>query len=112
MPCVRLHLRNRFGVERMPSHIAVAGSAGTGFVPLLDVPAPGSPYSVSGILIGLGVARGDSYHHFKVTLDGSQLAEDIMCGAARGDEQNNGLAMGLPFASSLGVEISSENDSP
>lgn len=56
----------------------------------------------SGVLTALGIARGYSYHYFKVTLDGKPIVEDYLCA---GDYGNNGIGVNLPFYNDLLVEV-------
>jgi hypothetical protein len=84
----------------------VTGST-TSYVPLLDIPA------ASGELKSLGVSDGIEYHSFRVTIDGTTLADAYLSGTASGSVRSNtGLAIGLRFEQSLLVQVSGSVLSP
>jgi hypothetical protein len=66
---------------------------------------------VSGILTGLGIAGGDSYHYFRVKIDGNNVVDEFLCGTMSKLE-NNGLGINLPFNNELIVEIRDSKPSP
>src|SRR5271166_6307419 len=84
----------------------VTGST-TSYVPLLDIPA------ASGELKSLGVSDGIEYHSFRVTIDGTTLADAYLSGTASGSVRSNtGLAIALRFEQSLLVQVSGSVLSP
>ena len=69
--------------------------------------------SASGELKSLGVSDGIAYHSFRVTIDGSILADAALSGTISGSARSNtGLAIGLRFEQSLMVEVSGSVLSP
>lgn len=87
-------------------HIDTATTAGTGFIRFVDLTKPG-------VLWGLAVAGGISYHYFRVTLDGQQLVDEYLSGIYGGPAHgNNGLTVGLYFDRELLVEIRNSAASP
>ena len=81
--------------------------ATTSYVPLLNIP------TASGELRSLGVSDGIAYHSFRVTIDGTVLADAYLSGTASGSVRSNtGLAVGLRFEQSLLVEVSGSVLSP
>jgi hypothetical protein len=86
--------------DRMTGHA-------TSYVSLLTI----SP--ASGELKSLGVSDGIAYHSFRVTIDGSILADAALSGTITGGARSNtGLAVGLRFDQSLLVEVSGSVVSP
>jgi len=57
---------------------------------------------LSGALTGLGIARGYSYHYFKISIDGKPIVENYFCA---GDSENNGMGVNLPFNRDLLIEV-------
>jgi hypothetical protein len=81
--------------------------ATTSYVSLLSIP------TASGELKSLGVSDGIAYHSFRVTIDGTVLADAYLSGTASGNVRSNtGLTVGLRFEQSLLVEVSGSVLSP
>lgn len=86
--------------DRMTRH-------GTSYVTLLAI----SP--ASGELKSLGVSDGRGYHSFRITIDGSILADAALSGTiSGGGRSNTSLAIGLRFEQSLLIEVSGSVTSP
>jgi hypothetical protein len=85
----------------MPTpYVRVAPASSASNVPLVVVRGTG------GVLMGVGVAGGICYHSFRLTIDGSVLADDFVVGSNTGaGNANGGVTMSLPFEQELKVEI-------
>lgn len=92
--------------KHLAARLGLTGAT-TSYVKLLDIPA------ASGELKSLGLSDGIAYHSFRVTIDGTVLADAYLSGTASGNVRSNtGLAIGLRFEQSLLVEVSGSSLSP
>jgi hypothetical protein len=66
----------------------------------------------SGVLTGLGVAGGTSYHYFRIIIDGKIIVDEFLCASLPQNFGNNGLGVNLPFERELAVEIRDSIPSP
>jgi hypothetical protein len=57
-----------------------------------------------GRLTALGVVGGQYDHRFRVTIDGREVADEVLASAGPSTLANNGLGVDLPFAEALHVE--------
>ena len=86
-------------------HITTSVADSIHFVPLVELT------NTSGVLTAIGVAGGEKYHYFRLTIDGSELVNDYLVGANNGfADSNGGLGVALPFCTSLKVEIRDDPD--
>ncbi len=81
-------------------HVHVLQPSNINYVRMVDITG------VDGTLTAIGVASGKNYHYFRITIDGSVVADDLLTGSnATVAAANNGLGVALPFDHSLLVEV-------
>lgn len=81
--------------------------ATTEYVELLNISR------ASGELKSLAVSDGIAYHKFRVTIDGTELADAYLTATSDGSVRSNaGLAVGLRFEQSLQVDVKASKFSP
>lgn len=81
------------------SHITTGYANSKSYLSLVNV--SGAP----GVLTAVGIAGADSYHYFRVSIDGNVVADEFLCASLGASYENNGLGVNLPFEKELGVEI-------
>lgn len=83
------------------SRVATATANSTSYVNLLDV------NGVDGTLTAVGVASGKNYHYVQITIDGTEVASDLLVGsnATQVTAANGSLGVALPFGKSVLVAV-------
>jgi hypothetical protein len=66
----------------------------------------------SGVLTGLGIAGGASYHYFRVLMDRKVVVDEFLCASLSQNFGNNGIGVNLPFEEELTIEIRDSTPSP
>jgi hypothetical protein len=82
------------------SHIVTAAPGSTSWHELHSV------RGIGGQLKSVGIAGGTVYHYVRITIDGSQLADDYLAGTlASPSHSNTSLALDLPFERDFSVYV-------
>jgi len=81
-------------------HIVTAAPGSTAWQQLRSVTG------IGGRLKSIGIAGGTAYHFVRITIDGSELAEDYLAGTlASPSHSNTSIALDLPFDHDFAVDV-------